>query len=206
MITETENNVRKEGAYLHPLHQRWDDKLSPQIVELFVKNADLFEDDYDSDRIERKILRHIQMYKEDMSLYDSDDWKDRLEQLAKEDLSYSQMRVVHSIATEVDRYLTGEDDGIRKSIEQQMSPELHSFIEECSILFKHPHAAKSYIQDLYSTILNEANTEYDASNFLYDLEALGRSNLTRSEKAQLADLADALYESISETLRRNRHY
>lgn len=88
------------------LHQRWDDKLSPDIVELFGKNADLFEDEYDPERLERKILRYIHMYKEDMNLYDFNDWYDDLEQLAKDDLSDSQMTTVHNIAKEVDRYLT----------------------------------------------------------------------------------------------------
>ena len=88
------------------LHQRWDDKLSPDIVELFGKNADLFEDEYDPDRLERKILRYIQIYKEDMDLYDFDEWNDRLEQLAKDGLSGSQMTIIHNIAKEVDRYLT----------------------------------------------------------------------------------------------------
>lgn len=39
----------QDGENLHPFHQRWDDKISPYIVELFVKNAHLFDDDYDPD-------------------------------------------------------------------------------------------------------------------------------------------------------------
>lgn len=206
MITETENDFRQYGEYLHPLHQRWDDKLSPEIVELFIKNAELFEDEYDPDRIERKILRYIQMYKEDTSLYDFDDWNDRLEQLTVDEISDAQMRVVRSIAKEVDRYLTGKDERIKQTIDLQMYPKLLSLIEECSTSFKYPHAAKDYIQDICNTIVNESNSEHDASDFLDDLEAISRSNLTRSEKAQLAELADELYDTISETLRRNKHF
>jgi len=97
----------QDGENLHPFHQRWDDKISPFIVELFVKNAHFFDDDYDPDRVERKILRYIQMYREDIDLYDFNVWYDDLEQLAKDDLSASQMTIVHNIAKEVDKYLTG---------------------------------------------------------------------------------------------------
>lgn len=200
MKTETNNNVILDGEYLH---QRWDEKLSPAIVELFVKNAELFEDEYDPDRIERKILRHIKMYKEDLDLYDFDILNDRLEQLAKDDLSAAQMRMVHSIAKEVDRYLTEKDEGIMQTIDLQMYPKLLSLIEECSTFFRFPHAAKDYIQDICNTIINECHSEYDACDFLDELETISRSNLTRSEKAQLSDLADELYDTISEPLKRN---
>ena len=112
----------QDGENLHPFHQRWDDKISPYIVELFVKNAHLFDDDYDPDRVERKILRYIQMYREDIDLYDFNVWYDDLEQLAKEDLSASQMTIVHNIAKEVDKYLTGgkvEEKQIRKAEEAE---------------------------------------------------------------------------------------
>ena len=112
----------QDGENLHPFHQRWDDKISPYIVELFVKNAHLFDDDYDPDRVERKILRYIQMYREDIDLYDFNVWYDDLEQLAKDDLSASQMTIVHNIAKEVDKYLTGgkvEEKQIRKAEEAE---------------------------------------------------------------------------------------
>lgn len=93
---------------------------------------------------------------------------------------------------------------LKKASELPISPELHSSIEKCTTFFKHPHAARSYIQNLCNTIVNEVNSEYDASNILDDLEDLCRTDLVRSDKAQLADLADKLYDYILEAKRQRQ--
>ena len=93
---------------------------------------------------------------------------------------------------------------LKKASELPISPELHSSIEKCTTFFKHPHAARSYIQNLCNTIVNEVNSEYEASNILDDLEDLCRTDLVRSDKAQLADLADKLYDYILEAKRQRQ--
>ena len=75
------------------------------IVQLFKENEKLFYDPYDPDRLERKILQKIDIYEEDMDLYDYDILVDDLEQLSREDLSASEKEIVRDLAKKVDAYL-----------------------------------------------------------------------------------------------------
>lgn len=106
-----QNEVKSSPAqrsYQH-LREKWYGKLPKDIVDLFVDNAELFEDQWDQDRLDQKILKHIYLCKEvrgtDKDYYDYDDWMDRLDQLAKEDRTSRDEAVLKKMGEVVDRFL-----------------------------------------------------------------------------------------------------
>ncbi len=77
-----------------------------QLIVSFIKdNANLFYDHYDPDRLEKKVLRRIELYEEDRDLYEFEIFEDELRQLSREDLNDSEKEIVRSIAIMVDLYL-----------------------------------------------------------------------------------------------------
>lgn len=89
----------------HPLHVKWDDKLSANLVHSFITYADLFEDPHDPDRIDRKILKSIDEYQNDMDLYDVDVFSSDIEQMARENLTDAERKTIHYLINKVDNYL-----------------------------------------------------------------------------------------------------
>lgn len=89
----------------HPLHVKWDDKLPAHLVQSFITYADLFEDPYDPDRLDRKILRRIDEYQNDMDFYDADTFAADIEGLAKENLTDEERDTVHYLIKKVNNYL-----------------------------------------------------------------------------------------------------
>ena len=75
-----------------------------EIIHLIEKNSSLFYDPYGENQI-NKILKRIDIYEDDMDLYDFDIFVDDLEQLAGEDLDESQKETLRKIASVVDVYL-----------------------------------------------------------------------------------------------------
>lgn len=89
----------------HPLHVKWDDKLPAYLVQSFIVYADLFKDPHDPDRIDRKILKRIDMYQNDMDLYDEDVFSSDIEQMARENLTDAERKTIHKLIKKVDNYL-----------------------------------------------------------------------------------------------------
>lgn len=87
------------------LREKWYGKLPKGIIDLCVDNAELFEDQWDPDRLDRKILKVIHLWKEDPDLYDYDILVDDLEQLAIEDRTPNQEAALRTLIKMVDEYI-----------------------------------------------------------------------------------------------------
>ena len=105
---EEEEEVSKSSSvpksYEH-LREKWYGKLPKEMVDFFVDNAELFEDQWDPDRLDRKILKHIRLMKDDPSFYDYDILVDRYEQLAIENRTASQEATLRKMIKMVDEYM-----------------------------------------------------------------------------------------------------
>ena len=82
--------------------------------------------------------------------------------------------------------------------EQQKKSKLFMAFEECASLFEYPRATKRFILELSDDIKNDPNANYDAEDCLRKIDSLCHSNLTRLEKTQVAELADEMYDYISD--------
>lgn len=91
------------SAFSH-LHGQWDEILGKEFVSKFEENANLFDNPRE---VEHKIFKFVNKLKKSNSYdeFDSDDYYDRLEQLAKEDLSRSEETTLKKLAEFIFDYM-----------------------------------------------------------------------------------------------------
>lgn len=87
------------------LREKWYGKLPKDIVDLCVDNAKLFEDQWDSGRLDRKILKVIRLWKDDPDMYDFEIMVEDFEDLAIEDRTASQEAALRTLIKMVDEYI-----------------------------------------------------------------------------------------------------
>lgn len=126
IVWETGGEAWK-GAFKF-LHKQWDDKLSESLVDMFEKNAEIFENPRE---IDHKIFKFIYNLKEagDYDYFDVEDYKDRLDGLVKEDLTRKQEDAVNSLAEALYNYMNNvekEETGRsrKSSKDAEMVPEV----------------------------------------------------------------------------------
>lgn len=126
IVWETGGEAWK-GAFKF-LHKQWDDKLSESLVDMFEKNAEIFENPRE---IDHKIFKFIYKLKEagDYDYFDVEDYKDRLDGLVKEDLTRKQEDAVNSLAEALYNYMNNvekEETGRsrKSSKDAEMVPEV----------------------------------------------------------------------------------
>lgn len=96
------------------MHKNWDEKLSKTLIDKFEDNAALFQNPRE---VEHKILKFIYELKQDgdFDMFDADDYLDRLEGLAKEELSRTQKGELEQLAEAIHEFLNSkEETGGRK--------------------------------------------------------------------------------------------
>lgn len=79
------------------LHKKWDDKLTPELIDKFAECSDMF---VNPREVDLKIFRFIYKMKQDpqRDWFDADDYKDELNGLTKKDLTKHQREEVDTLA------------------------------------------------------------------------------------------------------------
>ena len=92
------------GQAFKYMHKAWDEKLGPEIIDVVYENRALF---VNPREIEHKVLKHIYAMKNDSEkdLFDVEDYYDRLESLAKENLTRAEQDQLKKLAEKVYNYV-----------------------------------------------------------------------------------------------------
>ena len=111
-------------AFKH-LHKKWDDKLSPELIDKIQENKELFDNPRE---VEHKLLDYIYSLvgDDDLDVFDVDDYLDRLEGIAKDDLSRSEEAEMKKLAEYIYNFLNKKDNtekGGRSGKGRDMVPE-----------------------------------------------------------------------------------
>jgi hypothetical protein len=95
-------------AFSH-LHKQWDEKLGKQLVDLFERNAEMFDNPRE---VEHKIFAFLYKLKQsgDNDMFDAEDYLERLENLAKTDLSRTQQTELKNLADQVYNFMIGKQE------------------------------------------------------------------------------------------------
>lgn len=91
------------------LHKKWDDKLSKAFVNKFEENAELF---VNPREVEHKIFKFVQELKNegDFDYFDPEDYLDRLQGLAKDDLTRAQETSLTLLAEYIYNFMQGKSE------------------------------------------------------------------------------------------------
>ena len=97
------------NAAFNHLHEKWDEKLSKKFVDEFANNADLFDNPRE---VEHKIFKFIYNLKNNGKFdeFDSEDYQDRLEAIAKDELERDEKAAIAKLAEFVYEYMSGEQE------------------------------------------------------------------------------------------------
>ena len=108
IIWETGDDASWKQAFTY-MHKNWDDKLSKELINDFEEAASTFENPRE---IEHKILKFIEKIKksEDKDMYDVEDYLDRLEGLAKDDLTRTQEDNLKKLAEKIHAFVNGKEE------------------------------------------------------------------------------------------------
>lgn len=92
------------GQAFKYMHKAWDEKLGPEIIDVVYENRNLF---VNPREIEHKVLRHLYAMKNDSEkdLFDVEDYYDRLESLAKDNLTRAEQDQLKKLAEKVYNYI-----------------------------------------------------------------------------------------------------
>lgn len=92
------------GQAFKYMHKEWDEKLGPEIIDVIYENRNLF---VNPREIEHKVLKHLFAMKNDSEkeLFDTEDYFDRLESLAKDNLTRAEQDQLKKLAEKVFNYI-----------------------------------------------------------------------------------------------------
>ena len=209
------------------LHRKWDGKLPKEMVDLFVDNAELFEDRWDPERLDRKILGMIRLMKDDPSLYDYDTLVDDFEQLAIENRTASQEATLRKMIEMIDEYMRDdyasesqdeddedEDDeeevskisSTPKSYEHlrekwygKLPKEMVDFFVDNAELFEDQWDPDRLDRKILGMIrlMKDDPSLYDYDTLIDDFEQLAIKNRTASQEATLRKMMEMVDEYIT---------
>lgn len=108
IIWETGGDAEWKQAFDY-MHKKWDEKLSKSLIDKFEESASLFENPRE---VEHKILKFIHELKQDgdYDMFDADDYLDRLEGLAKEELTRTQKGELEQLAEAIHEFLNAKEE------------------------------------------------------------------------------------------------
>lgn len=103
IVWETGGDAEWGQAFKY-MHKAWDEKLGPEIIDVVYENRTLF---VNPREIEHKVLKHIYAMKKDSEkdLFDVEDYFDRLESLAKENLTRAEQDQLKKLAEKIYNYV-----------------------------------------------------------------------------------------------------
>ena len=92
------------GQAFRYMHKVWDEKLGPEIIDVVYENRALF---VNPREIEHKVLKHLYAMKNDSEkdLFEVEDYYDRLESLAKENLTRAEQTQLTKLAEKIYNYV-----------------------------------------------------------------------------------------------------
>lgn len=108
IVWETESSESWKSAFDY-LHKQWDEKLSKELIDKFEDNAEIFENPRE---VDKKLLKFIYQLKQDgdYDYFDSEDYLDRLEGLAKEDLTRTQENNMKKLADDIFSFMNATEN------------------------------------------------------------------------------------------------
>lgn len=91
------------------LHKKWDEKLSKDLIDKFEENAEIFNNPRE---LEHKVIKFLYELKEDGDYdeFDAEDYLDRLEGLAKDDLTRTQEKNIKELADDIFGFMNNKGD------------------------------------------------------------------------------------------------
>ena len=119
------------------LHKKWDDKLSKDLLDKFEENAEIFNNPRE---LEHKVIKFLYELKEegDYDEFDAEDYLDRLEGLAKEDLTRTQEKSIKELADDIFGFMNNKGDKEeKKSVGRSSRKDINMVDENIKAAIKH---------------------------------------------------------------------
>ena len=91
------------------MHKKWDDKVTPELIDKFAKCADIFDNPREVEHKILKFIYNIKQKSDERDWFDADDYKNQLEGLAKKDLTKQQREEVAELAEAMYNFINDID-------------------------------------------------------------------------------------------------
>ena len=183
LVPSTDNNAiaqdNKESAPELALHRAWDKKLSKELIDKFIQNAELFDCEEESDIIDKEILENIFAQTEKEFNKEKGEIKFRVvdfEGYIKEDLSDEQQGALKELAKEVLRFM------LHKKWDGTLPEEMIDLVTDVAELFEDPYEPEridlkicrgTYVARRKSTQMDDIKERYkDIDRQVHKLEKL----------------------------------
>lgn len=91
------------------MHKKWDDKVTPELIDKFAKCADIFDNPREVEHKILKFIYNIKQKSDERDWFDADYYKDRIEGIVKKDLTKHQKEEVDKLAEAMYNFINDID-------------------------------------------------------------------------------------------------